>query len=102
HQLMIRLMADGDPHFALRGALSEEIGARPDRERQQAAVDLARAVVAAELGKGGALRDQRVIAAHGDLVRLSAQLPTYNFDPALAVMEIGALLASLAMPRDAA
>ena len=102
HQLMTRLIAEGDEHFALRGALAEEIGARPARERQQAAVDLARAVVAAELGKGGGARNQAVIRVHGDLVRLSAQLPTYNFDPALAVMEIGALLASLAMPREAA
>lgn len=102
HQLMLRLIAEGDEHFALRGALVEEIGARPDRERQQAAVDLARAVVAAELGKGNGARNQQVIAVHGELVRLAGQLPTYNFDPALAVMEIGALLASLAMPREAA
>ena len=102
HHVMLRLIAEGDEHFALRGALAEEIGARPDRERQQAAVDLARAVVAAELGKGDARRNQAVIGVHGDLVRLSAQLPTYNFDPALVVMEIGALLASLAMPREAA
>lgn len=102
HQLMVRLIAEGDPHFALRGALADEIGARPSRERQQAAVDLARAVVAAELGKGGAVRDRMVIAVHADLVRLSGQMPTYNFDPALLVMEIGALLASLAMPREAA
>lgn len=102
HQLMARLMAEGDDHFALRGALADEIGARPTRERQQAAVDLARAVVTAELGKGGPLRDQLVIAVHGDLVRLAGQLPTYNFEPALLVMEIGALLASLAMPREAA
>lgn len=102
HQLMVRLIAEGDAHFALRGALADEIGARPARERQQAAVDLARAVVAAELGKGGAVRDRMVIAVHADLVRLSGQMPTYNFDPALLVMEIGALLASLAMPREAA
>lgn len=102
YQIMLHLIAEGDEHFALRGALAEEIGARPDRERQQAAVDLARAVVAAELGRGSALRNQAVIRVHGDLVRLSGQLPTYNFDPALIVMEIGALLASLAMPREAA
>jgi DNA polymerase-3 subunit delta' len=102
HHLMTRLIAEGDEHFALRGDLVDEIGARPTRERQQAAVDLARAVVAAELGKGDGIRNQAVIAVHGDLVRLSVQLPTYNFDPALAVMEIGALLASLAMPREAA
>lgn len=102
HQIMLRLISEGDEHFALRGALAEEIGARPDRERQQAAVDLARAVVVGELGKGSAARNQAVIHVHGDLVRLAGQLPTYNFDPALVVMEIGALLASLAMPREAA
>ena len=101
HQLMLRLIAEGDEHFALRGALAEEIGARPDRERQQAAIDLARAVVAAELGQAAA-RDGRVIEAHGQLVRLGAQLPTYNFDPGLVAMELGALLAALAMPRETA
>lgn len=102
HQLMTRLIADGDDHFTLRGALADEIGIRPNRERQQAAVDLARAVVAAELGRGDGAHNQRVIAAHGELVRLSGQMPTYNFDPGLAALEIGALLASLAMPREAA
>ena len=101
HQLMQRLIAEGDEHFALRGALAEEIGAKPDRERQQAAIDLARAVVAAELGREAA-RDGRVIEAHGQLVRLGAQLPTYNFDPGLVAMELGALLAALAMPRETA
>ena len=101
HALMERLMTEGDDHFVLRGALAEEIGSKPNRERQQATVDLARAVVAAQLGQDRA-RDARAIAAHGELVRLGAQLPTYNFDPALVAMEIGALLASLALPREAA
>jgi len=102
HQAMLRLIREGDEHFALRGALAEAIGARPDRERQQATADLARAVVAAELAGGDRERQARVIAAHGELVRLCAQLPTYNFDAGLVAMEIGALLASLAMPREAA
>lgn len=102
HGLMRQLVRDGDEHFALRGALAEELGARPDRERQIAMVDLARAVVAAELAGGNRDRQERVIAAHGELVRIAAQAPTYNFDPALLVLEIGALLASLAMPREAA
>ncbi len=101
HELMLRLTAEGDEHFALRGALADEIGARPDRERQLAALDLARAVVAAELGKDRN-RDGQVIAAHGELVKLAGQLPTYNFDPGLVAMELGALLASLAMPRETA
>lgn len=101
HQLMLRLVAEGDEHFALRGALVDELGVRPDRARQQAIVELARAVVAAELGKGSSARDQQVIIVHGELVRLAGQLPTYNFDPALAALETAALLASLALPREA-
>lgn len=101
HALMLRLVTEGDEHFALRGALAEEIGARPDRERQLASLDLARAVVAGELGKERQ-RDSQVIAAHGELVKLAGQLPTYNFDPGLVAMELGALLASLAVPREAA
>ncbi|WP_088310890.1 hypothetical protein [Novosphingobium sp. B 225] len=102
HQVMEQILADGDDGFALRGALAEEIGARPSRERQQAVCDLARAVVAAQLARGSRTQQARVIAAHGDLVRLGAQLPTFNFDPGLVAMEIGGLLASLAMPREAA
>ena len=60
HGLMQRLIAEGDAHFALRGSFADELGTRPDRQRQQAAVDLARAVVARQLGQSGASRDQRV------------------------------------------
>lgn len=101
HTVMQQLIADGDVHFALRGTLCEELGARPDRERQRATVDLACAVAAAGLGQGRH-RDERAITAYAKLVRLGSQLPTYNFDPGLVAMEIGALLASLAMPREIA
>ncbi len=96
HKLMLQLLREGDESFALRGALAEEIGARPDRERMQAAVELARAVLATELAGAGREGQGRIIEAHGALVRLGGQLPTYNFDPGLAVMEIGGLLASAA------
>ncbi|MDE2412368.1 MAG: DNA polymerase III subunit delta' [Sphingomonadales bacterium] len=102
HAIMLRLIVEGDDDLALRAALTEGIGARPGRERQQAAIDLARAVVAAELPNGDAARQARVIAVHGELTRLGGQATTFNFDPALLVMEIGGLLASLAMPREAA
>lgn len=100
HAIMRRLIDEGDDHLGLRAALAEAIGTRPDRERQQAAIDLARAVVAAELPKGEPPRQARVIAAHGELTRLAGQAATYNYDPGLLVMEIGGLLASLAMPRE--
>lgn len=102
HAIMQRLIREGDEHLTLRGALAEGIGARPDRERQQAALDLARAVVAAELPQAPQARQAQVIAAYAELTRLATQVTTYNFDPALLVMEIGGLLASLAMPREAA
>lgn len=102
HRVMLEIVARGDADFALRGALAEAIGTRPDRERMQAVVELARAVIAADLARAPRERQARIIAAHAELVRLAAQFPTYNFDPGLAVMEIGGLLASAAMPREAA
>lgn len=101
HGLMVRLVRDGDDHFTLRGAMAEAIGTRPDRARQQAVLDLARAMVAAELAGSSQARQAQIITAFSDLTRLSGQIVTFNFDPALMVMEIGGLLASLAMPREA-
>lgn len=102
HGVMHRLVNEGDPHFTLRGLLAEEIGAKPDRERQLATLDLARAVLAAELRSAIPVRRLAIIEAHAALVTLTAQMPTYNFDPGLLAMEIGGLLASAGVPREAA
>lgn len=102
HGLMRRIVREGDTDFSARGALAEELGARPDRARLLATIDLARAVIAGELADAPPERQLRIIGAHGEIVRLAAQAPTYNFDAALLVMEIGGLLASAAMPREAA
>lgn len=102
HTLMLRLLRDGDERFELRGMLADQIGVRPDRERIAATLDLARAVLAGELRGATPLRQTRIIAAHAELVRLAGQAPTFNFDVGLLVMEIGGLLASAAVPRDAA
>ncbi|HMP57692.1 MAG TPA: DNA polymerase III subunit delta' [Novosphingobium sp.] len=102
HRIMHRILIAGDADLSLRGQLSAGIGARPDRERMAAALDLARATLAAQLPQGGRERQARVIAAHAALVRLAAQAPTFNFDPGLLALEIGGLLASAAMPREAA
>jgi len=102
HSLMQRIVAEGDAAFELRGALAAEIGARPDRERLMAVLDLARATLAAQLAAAtGAVR-LALIEAHAALVTLTAQAPTYNYDPGLLAMEIGGLLASAAMPRETA
>lgn len=102
HALMQRLLTEGDERFELRGRLAEEIGARPDRERIAATFDLARAVLAARLRGASPAGQARIIETHGEIVRLAAQAPTYNFDPGLLAMEIGGLLAGAALPREAA
>ena len=98
HGLMQALVREGDGDFSKRGALAEAIGARPDRQRQFAAIELARAVVAESL-QGADLAALPVIAdTHTELSILAAQAPTYNYDPGLLVMEIGGLLAKLGAP----
>jgi DNA polymerase-3 subunit delta' len=102
HGLMLRILHEGDENLALRGALAEEVGARPARERQLAAIELARSVLAADVVEADRERQARIIEAHAAINRLAAQAPQYNFDAGLLVMEIGGLLASAAMPREAA
>ncbi|HSG33109.1 MAG TPA: DNA polymerase III subunit delta' [Sphingomonadaceae bacterium] len=102
HRLMLEILGKGDAGFALRGALADAIGQRPTRERQLAAIELARSVVGREMRVAAKRRLPGIIHAHSELNRLSAQAPTYNFDAGLLVMEIGTLLASAAAPREMA
>ena len=102
HRLMLQILHQGDADFHLRGALAGEMGARPPRDRQIAALELARSVLVAELADAPRARQLRIIEAHGTLTKLSMQAPIYNFDAGLLIMEIGGLLASAAMPREAA
>jgi DNA polymerase-3 subunit delta' len=96
HGVMQQLVLSGDPDFARRGKLAEAIGARPDRQRQLAAIDLARAVVAEAMHGVERPAIPALAEAHEELSRLAAQAPTYNYDAGLLVMEIGSLLAALA------
>ena len=92
---MTDILDRGDPGFQLRGTLAGLIGARPDRERIRAVLELARSVVAQRLN--GGLADPRpIIDTHSELVRLTGEQPTYNFDAGLLAMEIGTLLARAA------
>ncbi|MBC2669473.1 DNA polymerase III subunit delta' [Novosphingobium piscinae] len=102
HAIMLRLLHEGDEHFVLRGELAAEIGARPDRERQLATLDLARAVLVESVCTAPGPQQPRIIEAHAALATLTAQAPTYNYDPGLLAMEIGGLLVSAALPREAA
>ncbi|MDE1917314.1 MAG: DNA polymerase III subunit delta' [Sphingomonadales bacterium] len=101
HDLMEHIMREGDAGFTLRGHLADEVGARPRRERQTAVLDLARSVLAQDLRLASPIRQARIIEAYGALTRLAREAPTYNYDPGLLAMEIGALLASAAVPTEA-
>tara|TARA_A100001391_G_scaffold129559_1_gene88707 strand:+ start:55421 stop:56383 length:963 start_codon:yes stop_codon:yes gene_type:complete len=102
HQLMQRILAEGDRDFSLRGKLATAMGARPDRQRQLAAIELARAVVAEHMHHVSRAEIPALVEAHGELVRLAGEVPTYNFDPGLLVMEIGTLLSQFAASRASA
>lgn len=99
HTLMKQVVEQGDPDFALRGRLASAMGQRPSREKQLAAIELARAVVADQMHGVTPAQIPAMVDTHGELVRLAGQAPTYNFDPGLLVMEIGTLLAGLAGSR---
>ena len=100
HRLMREIAEAGDPDFKRRGKLADAMGARPDRKRQLAAIDLARAVTADRMANARRGAIPALADTHAELVRLAAQAPTYNFDAGLLVMEIGTLLASLAAPSE--
>ncbi len=102
HGLMVQIARSGDPGFKLRGMLAETMGARPDRQRQMATIELARSVVAREMEDVNRQSIPGMVHAHSELVRLAVQFPTYNFDPGLLVMEIGTLLTSFAASREPA
>lgn len=102
HGIMGRIADQGDPGFVLRGQLAAAMGMRPDRGRQSAAIELARAVVSDKM-RGISLDGIPVLGqTHTELSRLAAQFPTHNFDAGQLIMEIGTLLTSLAAPRDGA
>ena len=64
-------------------------------------LELARSAVAQRLD--GAMADPRpVIDTHSELVRLTGEQPTYNFDAGLLAMEIGTLLAKAATASERA
>jgi DNA polymerase-3 subunit delta' len=91
------LFTGTDTSMARRGELARLIGARADRERVQAVLDLAQALVAkAARESSDTLHRERLITAHAALVALAADAPIANFDPGLLPFEIGGLLVAAA------
>lgn len=87
------LIAEPDTTFEQRGRLTKAIGPRPDRNRIQAILELARALVAERAATAPSHARPGLVETHAALVELAGQAPTYNFDAGLLVGEIGGLLA---------
>ncbi|MDE2562531.1 MAG: DNA polymerase III subunit delta' [Sphingomonadales bacterium] len=102
HDLFARLLEGGDPDFSGRADLSAALGQRPSRERQLAAIEAARMVLVEHLREADEAQRLRIADAHAGLVRLATQATTYNFDPALLMLEIGGLLAGVGRSRESA
>ncbi len=99
--LITSLLKKGDPSLTGRADLSRLIGPRADRERLQAVLELAQALVA-DLARSVDYTTQRAVLVeiHGELVTLAAQVPNYNFDTGLLTLEIGTLLMRAAPASD--
>lgn len=99
--IMRTILEKGDPSHVLRSALAETIGARPDRERMSAMLEMARLSLSSEIERN--LPDPSpVIDAHAEFVRLSGEHVAYNYDPGLLALEIGTLLAKAGAASDTA
>ncbi len=99
--LITTLLTKSDPNITVRAELARLIGARADRARLQAVMELAQSIVA-ELARTTEKSDQRAVLAdtHAELVTLAAQAPNYNFDTGLLTLEIGTLLMRAAPASD--
>ncbi|MEQ8411930.1 MAG: DNA polymerase III subunit delta' [Erythrobacter sp.] len=90
---METLLDEGDPAMMGRSELARLIGPRADRERLQAAFDLAQALVAAR-ARATDLHAERgaLVETHARLARLADEAPVHNYDTGLLALEIGTLL----------
>lgn len=91
--LIRNLIARGDSSMTLRGDLAGMVGPRTDRQRIVAVIELAQGIVAAS-ARAAASNSQRARLGevHANLVALARDMPHYNFDSGLLVLEIGTLL----------
>lgn len=90
---IVKLITQGDSDLTGRAELSRLIGPRADRDRLNAVFELAGAIVSDHARKATTSPQRAALVdAHGALVTLAAQAPTYNFDTGLLCLEIGTLL----------
>ncbi|MDP5102946.1 MAG: DNA polymerase III subunit delta' [Erythrobacter sp.] len=96
-KVITALITGAEQGLARRGELARLIGPRADRERVQAVLDLAQALVARTARASDDPHHRaRLIDAYTALVALAGEAPTANFDPGLLPFEIGSLLVAAA------
>ncbi|MEW4447965.1 DNA polymerase III subunit delta' [Qipengyuania sp. JC766] len=100
YMAMKQIVEQGDPDSTRREAMIARIGARPDREKIGATLELACAVLAGEVPNADSSSLAAIHAAYRQVVALAEQAPTYNFDAALLLARLGDLLASASPHRD--
>ena len=100
--VMQAIVARGDDEGVLRAELAQNFGPRPPRERIAATLELAQALLADALRPASPRQQAAIITAHGALTKLAAEAPYYNYEPPVLALQIGALLAQAAMPREMA
>lgn len=102
-QAITGLISQPPQDMTARGEFARLIGPRADRERVQAVLELAQALVAraARTTPDPAYR-LRLIDTHLALVSLAAEAPLANFDPGLLPFEIGNLLVAAASASEPA
>ena len=94
-RLIEQILSQGDATFVTRGELARTIGPRADRERIDAVLELAQAIVAERARRTENPSGRtRYVELHSELVKLAGQTPTFNFDTGLLAMEIGTLLST--------
>ncbi|MEE4154046.1 MAG: AAA family ATPase [Erythrobacter sp.] len=92
-RLIDGLLTGGERGIIGRSELAREIGARPDRQRLQAVLDLAQTLVAARArSTEDPVFRAKLIECHARLVALAGEAVTYNFDSGILSLEIGTLL----------
>jgi DNA polymerase-3 subunit delta' len=94
-----RLIADGDPTNAIRGALARSLAAKAAQPRYEAFLDRAPSRIAcATRGRSGADLD-RGLEAWERARGIASRAVRLSLDPQLTVFEIAGIAASLAPPR---
>ena len=93
----VTILREGDPTNARRASLALELGKKGAAERYAAFLDLIPSLVAREARAMSGMQLGRATTAYAQVRELSALAPRLSLDPAATVLQIGGVLASVAV-----